>query len=131
MNKQIVIKVKTCIIHRVTLINENDCYKCQTKCKNIQKDQVQLCFICYQQLNYQESCPYCYQCTSCSKYTRQPGICLFCSHIWNKSLIIKFYNEYPSSLLSNFICPNVYQFNKDNQNKLVDRHILKIIFEYL
>ena len=126
----------SCSIHRITLIENNFCYKCNENiCKYKLKTIVSYCEICNRYLpSYEKDyCRGCFMC-NCSRYSRFPGICKWCNkdNIFNKYIFNKCVKLYPNIFLGYIISQdiNMIKFSQ-KYNNFFEKNIIDIIFNYL
>tara|TARA_Y100000389_G_C17300312_1_gene432598 strand:- start:236 stop:667 length:432 start_codon:yes stop_codon:yes gene_type:complete len=130
------IKLLTCSIHRITLIENKFCYKCEKEiCPNKLKTYVNFCEICKKYLaSYErEYCRECFMC-NCGKYSRFPGICKWCyfDTIFNKKIFLKSVEKYPDIffgyLLEQSKKMQEYLFNSNTE---FEKHLIEEVLNFL
>ncbi len=130
----VMLEVKSCAVHRYTLLDKVHCVKCNKECPYKHNDQLKLCVICHKQmLNEESQCWECFICPNmeCEKCTRMPGICLWCP-TYNQKLWFKMLRHHAAWVLAWIIDPQ-FMFIKMNvnQNNQVALLIIEIILNYL
>ncbi len=112
--------VPTCVIHRLTLINKEICFKCclekkeqDHEVKILKKDiflvELRFCSFCFQQM-YESSqvyCPDCFQCPkkNCGKYSHFPGFCTWCKDTFDHKIFVSTLNKNSSWFVKYLIQP--------------------------
>ena len=122
--------VPTCIIHRVSLINNIYCFKCKQMLshKDYVKCYVNTCEICSKYIyTYPYVCSDCWHCHKCNRKTRLPGFCKWCGIIYKVSSL----KSNSSSKIFAYLLSSSHEFIVKNENKLVEHELIKIILEYL
>ena len=123
--------VKSCIIHRVSLV-EGICFQCDKQNKsNVMTQQVDMCRFCGCLLGFQKECVHCAQCYHCGRYSTMPSICKWCSeHVQ----IIMIFNEATFSILvskeSNTLLNWILSWWLDDWTSLRLYPVARLILQY-
>jgi len=141
MKNQDIFKLKqktflTCSVHRITLIENNFCYKCKhIFCQYKLKTSVNFCNICRKYLPSFEKdyCRNCFMCY-CSRYSRFPGICKWCKkdNVFNEYILKKCIKLYPNLFFGYIISQDIkmIEFSKKFKNHF-EKNLIDIVFSYL
>ncbi len=125
------IKVKTCIIHRYTLYNNDICFKCDAKCLSVLNVFCFNCLLCYGKLDHKKSiCIDCFSCLGCGRFNRLEGYCKFCGIFFNENIIKKLFHQNPSKIFC-YLFDSDFSFNDKNNQNNIEKNLIKIILNYL
>ncbi len=124
-------KVKTCIIHRYTLYNNDICFKCEKKCVDTLNETLFNCSLCYDTLEkISSSCFTCFACTKCKRYNRLEGYCKFCGIFFNSDILKTLFKKNPSKIFC-YLFNSEFSFNNLNNRKNIERYLITLILDYL
>lgn len=138
-------ELKTCIIHRETLINDEICFRCckeshdeelktRIRYENIFKQQLDQCFFCLIPISVKEVfCENCFRCSLCRRYSHFVGFCTFCYQIFNLKILKTSVVKWPIWFLKSLVYPN-WQFLQelpDTKTIWCSKDIARLILAYI
>ena len=125
--------INTCIIHRITLIDNKICYKCeQSKLKPSKplEQTINICNVC-DAFIFRTTCETCFICNICFKANRMAGWCKFCNKIFCQNSLSIFYEKFPRACLKLIIAEDGNEFNMLNSCQDNEPFLLGIVLSYL
>ncbi len=124
--------LKSCLIHRVALLDNGICFKCSdvNKCTSVIPVLARLCIVCkLQLLEHQQHCFECFNCTKCDRVSRLAGLCKWCEEVFNARSLRFIFKTEPKFIARFLIDPNhEFVLLKDHW---CDNVIGSIILSYL